>query len=203
MSLDDASLVALLTTRCAARTAKDWATSDRIRDELRAAGYAVNDATGRWSLNERSGSLVGIEAADFFAAKAAAPAAASAAATAAAAAAAAALPPQPLEAAAVAAAAPPAAAAAAKNATYKPKRRDKRATKREMKRQRELARRMAIAAAHLGLDGGDGDAAKIDAATSGGSIGGVPAKAAAAPSIAATDPPTLALVRFIIFHDTI
>ena len=197
MSLDDASLVALLTTRCAARTAKDWATSDRIRDELRAAGYAVNDATGRWSLNERSGSLVGIEAADFFAAKAAAPAAASAAA--AAAAAAAALPPQPLEAAAVAAAAAPAAAAAVKNATYKPKRRDKRATKREMKRQRELARRMAIAAAHLGLDGGDGDAAKIDAATSGGSIGGVPAKAAAAPSIAATDPPTLALVRFIIF----
>ena len=201
MSLDDASLVALLTTRCAARTAKDWATSDRIRDELRAAGYAVNDATGRWSLNERSGSLVGVEAADFFAAKAAAPAAASAAA--AAAAAAAVLPPQPLEAAAVAAAAAPAAAAAVKNATYKPKRRDKRATKREMKRQRELARRMAIAAAHLGLDGGDGDAAKIDAATSGGSIGGVPAKAAAAPSIAATDPPTLALVRFIIFHDTI
>ena len=201
MSLDDASLVALLTTRCAARTAKDWATSDRIRDELRAAGYAVNDATGRWSLNERSGSLVGVEAADFFAAKAAAPTAASAAA--AAAAAAAALPPQPLEAAAVAAAAAPAAAAAVKNATYKPKRRDKRATKREMKRQRELARRMAIAAAHLGLDGGDGDAAKIDAATSGGSIGGVPAKAAAAPSIAATDPPTLALVRFIIFHDTI
>src|SRR5690606_5484629 len=42
----------LLADRSAARAAKDYATSDRIRDELAAAGIAIDDtpAGTRWSL---------------------------------------------------------------------------------------------------------------------------------------------------------
>jgi cysteinyl-tRNA synthetase len=43
-------LVALLDARAAARTARDWATSDRLRDELAAAGVVVEDSRDgqRW-----------------------------------------------------------------------------------------------------------------------------------------------------------
>jgi cysteinyl-tRNA synthetase len=42
----------LLTARTDARAAKDWATADRIRDQLANAGIVVDDTAGgaRWSL---------------------------------------------------------------------------------------------------------------------------------------------------------
>ena len=39
-----ASVQDLLDRRAAARAARDWAESDRIRDELAAAGWAVKDS---------------------------------------------------------------------------------------------------------------------------------------------------------------
>ena len=39
-----AEIQALVDRRAAARAAKDWAESDRIRDELAAAGWAVKDS---------------------------------------------------------------------------------------------------------------------------------------------------------------
>jgi cysteinyl-tRNA synthetase len=46
----DPSLAALLEERAAARAARDWAASDRLRDELAAAGIAVEDTRDgqRW-----------------------------------------------------------------------------------------------------------------------------------------------------------
>jgi cysteinyl-tRNA synthetase len=53
-----AELVALLDARAAARAARDWAASDRLRDELAAAGVLVEDTRDgqRW---RRAGSPVG------------------------------------------------------------------------------------------------------------------------------------------------
>ncbi len=39
--------------RAAARTAKDWADSDRLRDEIAAAGWVVRDTPDGWQLAER------------------------------------------------------------------------------------------------------------------------------------------------------
>ncbi|MBR2938982.1 MAG: cysteine--tRNA ligase, partial [Kiritimatiellae bacterium] len=39
-----AEVQALVDRRAAARAAKDWAESDKIRDELAAAGWAVKDS---------------------------------------------------------------------------------------------------------------------------------------------------------------
>jgi len=46
----------LLARRSEARAAKDWATADSIRDELKAAGIVVDDTAGgaRWSLGQES-----------------------------------------------------------------------------------------------------------------------------------------------------
>jgi cysteinyl-tRNA synthetase len=46
----DAETVALLDVRAAARAARDWAESDRLRDELAKRGIAVEDARDgqRW-----------------------------------------------------------------------------------------------------------------------------------------------------------
>ena len=46
----------LLVRRAEARAAKDWATADSIRDELKAAGIVVDDTAGgaRWSLGQGS-----------------------------------------------------------------------------------------------------------------------------------------------------
>jgi cysteinyl-tRNA synthetase len=46
----------LLARRAEARAAKDWATADSIRDELKAAGIVVDDTAGgaRWSLGQES-----------------------------------------------------------------------------------------------------------------------------------------------------
>ena len=46
----DAELAELLDRRAAARDARDWATSDRLRDELAARGIAVEDSRDgqRW-----------------------------------------------------------------------------------------------------------------------------------------------------------
>ena len=44
--LDDAQIDALMEARTAARRAKDWAESDRIRDELAAAGVILEDGPG-------------------------------------------------------------------------------------------------------------------------------------------------------------
>jgi cysteinyl-tRNA synthetase len=44
--LDDARIDALVEARTAARRARNWAESDRIRDELAAAGVILEDAAG-------------------------------------------------------------------------------------------------------------------------------------------------------------
>jgi cysteinyl-tRNA synthetase len=48
----DALVAAELDARAAARAAKDWATSDAIRDRLAAAGVVVQDGAdgARWTL---------------------------------------------------------------------------------------------------------------------------------------------------------
>ena len=44
--LDDAAIEALIQQRLAARKGKNWAESDRIRDELKAQGIVLEDAAG-------------------------------------------------------------------------------------------------------------------------------------------------------------
>jgi cysteinyl-tRNA synthetase len=44
------NVVALAETRVRAREAKDWAASDRLRDEIAAAGWAVRDVAGGYEL---------------------------------------------------------------------------------------------------------------------------------------------------------
>ena len=44
--LSDGELDALLAARCAARLKKDFVTSDRLRDELRASGMQIQDKEG-------------------------------------------------------------------------------------------------------------------------------------------------------------
>ena len=53
----DAELQALLDARAAARANRDWAASDRLRDELLAKGVAVEDTRDgqRWRLLVTSG----------------------------------------------------------------------------------------------------------------------------------------------------
>ncbi len=53
----DALVAAELEARAAARAAKDWATSDAIRDRLAAAGVVVQDGPdgARWTLADRAG----------------------------------------------------------------------------------------------------------------------------------------------------
>ncbi len=48
----DHLVAGLLESRAAARAAKDWATADTIRDQLKNAGIVVDDTVGgsRWSL---------------------------------------------------------------------------------------------------------------------------------------------------------
>jgi cysteinyl-tRNA synthetase len=46
---------ALAKAREAARTAKDWKDSDRLRDELAAAGWEVRDGSGGWRLVRKPG----------------------------------------------------------------------------------------------------------------------------------------------------
>jgi len=46
-------VVALAEQRAAARAAKDFATSDRLRDEIAALGWTVRDGADGWSLAER------------------------------------------------------------------------------------------------------------------------------------------------------
>merc|ERR1711865_10810 len=58
--LSDAELDVLLADRCAARMRKDFATSDRLRDELRANGMQIMDKEGIWKgADGRSGPLNG------------------------------------------------------------------------------------------------------------------------------------------------
>jgi cysteinyl-tRNA synthetase len=45
-SLDDVQVEARIAARAAARNAKNWAESDRIRDELVAAGVLLEDKPG-------------------------------------------------------------------------------------------------------------------------------------------------------------
>jgi len=42
----------LAETRWAARSAKDWATSDKLRDELAAQGWAVKDGKDSYELSK-------------------------------------------------------------------------------------------------------------------------------------------------------
>jgi hypothetical protein len=46
-------VVALAERRAAARAARDWATSDALRDEIAALGWVVRDGADGWSLAER------------------------------------------------------------------------------------------------------------------------------------------------------
>ncbi len=50
----DSLVAAELTARAEARAAKDWATSDAIRDRLAAAGVVVQDSAdgARWTLTD-------------------------------------------------------------------------------------------------------------------------------------------------------
>jgi cysteinyl-tRNA synthetase len=52
----DSLIGGLLEARADARAAKDWATADRIRDQLAQAGIVVDDTAGgvRWSLGKES-----------------------------------------------------------------------------------------------------------------------------------------------------
>ena len=48
-----AEVIALAEARAAARKEKNWAESDRLRDEIAKAGYAIKDAPGNvWQLNK-------------------------------------------------------------------------------------------------------------------------------------------------------
>jgi cysteinyl-tRNA synthetase len=48
-----AEVQALAEQRAAARKAKDWAESDRLRDAIKALGYAVEDVPGgAWKLKK-------------------------------------------------------------------------------------------------------------------------------------------------------
>jgi cysteinyl-tRNA synthetase len=46
MSEPSAEVIALADSRLAARAAKDWATSDSLRDEIATLGWIVADAAG-------------------------------------------------------------------------------------------------------------------------------------------------------------
>ena len=184
--MERAALNSLLSSRVQARGSKDWETSDRLRAELREAGYTINDAAGTWShaATQASGTLVG---ADFFAAPGAPPSGSEEPASA--------VEPT-AEATTVAKAAVEVIGdlkasvkrkAARAGDAYKPKRRDKKAMKREAKRQRAVEARMALVAAQLGL---------VDETGAAASSGAVDAAADAftpAADISATDAPTLAL----------
>ena len=53
MTTPPADVVALAEQRAAARAAKDFATSDRLRDEIAALGWTVRDGADGWTLAEK------------------------------------------------------------------------------------------------------------------------------------------------------